>query len=153
VESRENNADAAFTCEVQHMQAVVYSQPMDAGLYTAAITGLHAEVRGANNPQGTPVFEATRTEAGWPCTRATVVGRVQNGGGPDMVSTAIVYWPEGERMFTVMLVGKYWSGSDANKTVLRETFTQAARDLQLSLGPVAVRSGPAPSASQADGVQ
>ncbi len=150
VEGHVKNADAAFTCKVQRMQAAVFTRPADAAIYTATIADLRTQMRNSNNPLEAPVIEDTRTEAGWPCTRATVVERARNGRGPIMVSIALVHWPEREMMFTVMFEGEIWATSDAVKNVLRETFLKAAHGIHLSLGPAGVSPSPATSASQAN---
>jgi len=118
--------------------------------YTAArlelINKLHNPFRKA------PVVEETRTEAGWPCTRATLVERAQNGSKPLMTSIALIHWPERQLLFTVMVEGEIWSASEAASLVLRDTFQKSAQGIHLSLGPAAVSPKPGTSASQAQGV-
>ncbi|HEY0093509.1 MAG TPA: hypothetical protein VGB96_04260, partial [Archangium sp.] len=136
VESRMENAEAAFVCRVQRMQAAVFTRPADAAGYATAIAELNTRMRDSSNEQDAPpVIEETRTEAGWSCTRATVTERASNGHGPVMTSIALIHWPERELLFTVMIEGELWASSDGVRQVLRETFQKAARGIHLSLGP------------------
>jgi hypothetical protein len=150
VEGRMKDADASFVCGVQGMRAGVFARPANEAAYTAASLELINKLR---NPfLKAPVVEETRTEAGWPCTRATLVERAQNGSKPIMTSIALIHWPERQLLFTVMVEGEVWSASEAVSLVLRDTFQKSAQGIHLSLGPAAVSPKPGTSASQAEGV-
>ena len=135
VEGKREGMDGAFHCGLKRMNAVVAVRQADAADYAAAVQKLRAKMSGSDLHQGAPITESTSTEAGWPCTRVTIVEKAREGQPPVLVSIALIHWPEHGLLFDVLLEGQIWPSSEEGKTMMHEYFTRSARELHLSFRP------------------